>query len=537
MKGRSNAAIDDAARLVLDVPEDRFPILFVETTRANAESVVRKMAEVSAKEGDRWRNRLADEIKAALDDVADMADNTMGDPHDLGNLIRQGLVYHHAGVPPHLLAGIEDLIRRGAIRAVGSTTTVAEGADLPFQIVVIPHLNFGGGGSNSKLERDLYNNIVGRAGRANVAIEGVAILIGSSAPSLVHHVERELWNEDSRAPLKGYLQTAFDPISNIQEYRARREVKSQVLAWLGDQGSYVENQASELASSTFTSHTSTNRDREFVAAGIAGILNELESEGLAEAASPFRLTSLGKRSRLAGISPNSCRRLATRLDSLWLFSIPDALNGISEISDDLAGLLASIVFETEEVIDRSIWYKRLDVEEEDSVQVLRKIATGERSWPYDDPLYSIDLQILAAWIRGRTYREIGDIPPVFGGRGAFGSSRIAQRTSDAAEHLNRISSPAAWAWSGTVAMLGDEGEAIPGWIHGAFEYGISTETGVELMRQFGVSRSCASGLATALSQDWGTAQFELAELSQRDLRKYGVTGIDRRLLWAAEDQL
>ena len=325
----------------------------------------------------------------------------------LGNLIRQGLVYHPAGVPPHLLAGIEDLIRRAAIRAVGSTTTVAEGADLPFQIVVIPHLNFGGGGSNSKLERDLYKRYCRpRSGRANVAIEGVAILIGSSAPSLVHHVERELWNEDSRAPLKGYLQTAFDPISNIQEYRARREVKSQVLAWLGDQGSYVENQASELASSTFTSHTSTNRDREFVAAGIAGILNELESEGLAEAASPFRLTSLGKRSRLAGIRPNSCRRLATRLDSLWLFSFPDALTGISEISDDLAGLLASIVFETEEVIDRSIWYKRLDVEEEDSVQVLRKIATGEKSWLYYDPLYSIDLQILAAWIRGRTYGRL-----------------------------------------------------------------------------------------------------------------------------------
>src|SRR6185503_21281079 len=104
-----------------EVPQERFPILFVETTRPSAESIVRKVAHLSVRQGDLWRDSLTSHLRTSLDSLADMVDATMGELHDLGDLIRQGLVYHHAGVPTRLLAASENLIRQGAFRAVGAT--------------------------------------------------------------------------------------------------------------------------------------------------------------------------------------------------------------------------------------------------------------------------------------------------------------------------------------------------------------------------------------------------------------------------------
>lgn len=115
----------------------------------------------------------------------------LGSTRPLASLISNGLAYHHAGVPTHLLRLVEDLAGRRLIRAVAATTTAAEGADLPFKVVIIPHLNFGSSG-RGRLDRGLYLNIVGRVGRANVALEGLVFVLGSIAPTLSRMVENEL---------------------------------------------------------------------------------------------------------------------------------------------------------------------------------------------------------------------------------------------------------------------------------------------------------------------------------------------------------
>jgi hypothetical protein len=344
-----------------------------------------------------------------------------------------------------------------------------------------------------------------------------------------------LWRTESRA-ITGQLKTALIPTESLQNYRVHREARSQVLAWLGDEGTYFEEQAHELASSTLTFLTASAVERRSLESNIEALFADFESKGLAEAASPYRLTALGRRARLAGISPASCLRMSSELERLSAEGFPDAMTGITLISSELASLLASIAFEAEEVIEWSIWFKKLNTDDPSGVQTLVGLASGEGTWPYDESLYLDDLRMLSGWIMGLSYTDLGDIPPVFGGRGAFGSSDVASRASDAAEHLNRVAPLAAWAWGAAIAMIGDKGKDVPNWIRGAIELGINTEAGVELMQQYGVSRACAVVLSAALAPDWDTAQFQLADLSTQDLRNFGVTAVDRQLLLPADEE-
>src|SRR5205823_617367 len=108
-------------------------------------------------DGDRWRKGLTADRLSLMNRVAEDARAAFGPTHPLPEWIKAGLAYHHAGLPAHLLRGIERLAGSKSLRALGATTTVAEGAHLPFRVVIIPHLNFES--PSRRLEKDLYLNI------------------------------------------------------------------------------------------------------------------------------------------------------------------------------------------------------------------------------------------------------------------------------------------------------------------------------------------------------------------------------------------
>jgi helicase len=353
---RDGTAIDAAARLMASMRPESCPVLCVEVTRDYAESVIRKVAHASPRAGDRWRASLTANRRAVLDEVASIASAMLGEQHELGELIRQGLAYHHAGLPSNLLREIENLLRHRLVRALGATTTVAEGADLPFQVLIIPHLNFGG--QSARLDRELYQNIVGRAGRVNASIEGIVIVLGSNSPSFRNFVEDELWAQTGRRTLVGQLPAALSLDSRLEDYRVQREVRSQVLAWVGDPGSYSDDQARTLAAKTFSWRTTTHRQRETLEAGVHNVLLSLVESGLAEVGSPFQLTELGQRARLAGIGPASCLRLASALQRIGLEESVATLQEAARVNLLMSRVIGELLFETEEVMEHSLWLRR-----------------------------------------------------------------------------------------------------------------------------------------------------------------------------------
>lgn len=200
-------AIDDAAALMLRFADEYLPVLAICTQRQRAESLAKKLLNGHAVKGEQWRNNLSDDDLQTLFDAIEEVRSLMGSDHPLARMMEGGIAFHHAGVPTHALEQIERLARGGLLRYVCATTTVAEGADLPFKVVVIPHLNFPG--RSGRLERDLYLNIIGRAGRANVAVEGMVFILDSDARSLAGIVTGSLWGRPRATSCAGSSTTSL----------------------------------------------------------------------------------------------------------------------------------------------------------------------------------------------------------------------------------------------------------------------------------------------------------------------------------------
>lgn len=88
-------------------------------------------------------------------------------------LLDRGIVLHHGKMPSHLSRLLTQLIERRVVNVVAATSTLSEGVNLPFEIVIVPVLRRG---SEPMKAREL-SNLIGRAGRPGVAVEGTTLVV------------------------------------------------------------------------------------------------------------------------------------------------------------------------------------------------------------------------------------------------------------------------------------------------------------------------------------------------------------------------
>ena len=82
---------------------------------------------------------------------------------ELVALLRKGIVIHHGSVPLEVRFLIEDLIRKGHAKICFATSTLAQGVNMPFDIVWLDNMRILG---DSNQSRSLsFKNLIGRAGR------------------------------------------------------------------------------------------------------------------------------------------------------------------------------------------------------------------------------------------------------------------------------------------------------------------------------------------------------------------------------------
>ena len=497
---------DAAARIVQSIESQTRPVLLLEPKRKMAREVMLNLHRSNPRAGQAFRDQISNRLRDRLDEAAEEAEALLGD-EELAELLRNGLAVHHAGLPGSLLRSIEDLARYGGLRALGTTTTVAEGAHLPFRAVVIPHLNFEGAGR--RLTKDLYDNIVGRAGRAGVAAEGYVFILESAA--MKGHVKSVLW-QDQRLPIQGALAESFLGGTSKDQIIAGSNIRSQWLAWLGEPQNYVDDQPRRLAEATLTWRTSPNRRNNLVQS-FAFLNREFESQGFAYSGSPFQLTEMGKRARLSGLAPSSCLRVLNSLDA---FSRPlDAeLESVSHLDDEISFLLSRLIFDTEEAISESLWLRQWSSEQEQG-GVLRQMERSEFDWPPQDDLYRTNILLLSQWISGVSIANIANTlyeameDGNFSVRGWKANQDDAKSERFMLEYLIKQSQPASWAWSGIAALTESGGERIPTWIRGSVEYGVPTQTCHELCAHVGLSRRGSLQLGENLSAQWGSAYKEI----------------------------
>lgn len=119
-------------------------------------------------------------------DLAELIEDRLGKKHPLIELIKSGVAYHHASLPPDVKREIEILVKKGDIKIIASTTTLAEGLNTPVKTVIftdVINTVFNPDSEDKKrklvfqMDPKQFRNIAGRAGRALYDTEGHIILL------------------------------------------------------------------------------------------------------------------------------------------------------------------------------------------------------------------------------------------------------------------------------------------------------------------------------------------------------------------------
>lgn len=93
--------------------------------------------------------------------------------------LERGVAAHHAGLLPSFKAAVEDLFKRGLVKAVFATETLALGINMPARTVVLEKLTKWNGEAHVSITPGEYTQLTGRAGRRGIDIEGNAVVLWS----------------------------------------------------------------------------------------------------------------------------------------------------------------------------------------------------------------------------------------------------------------------------------------------------------------------------------------------------------------------
>ena len=172
---------DEAVNLVLDTLRGGGQCLVFESSRKNCMGFAKKAASTVKK-------TLSVEDKEILAGIADeILENSETDIATiLATCIRSGTAFHHAGLTTPLRELVEDGFRKGRIRLISSTPTLAAGLNLPARRVIIrSYRRYSSESGMQPIPVLEYKQMAGRAGRPRLDPYGEAVLLARSYEELV----------------------------------------------------------------------------------------------------------------------------------------------------------------------------------------------------------------------------------------------------------------------------------------------------------------------------------------------------------------
>lgn len=124
---------------------------------------------------------LIDNNDPRLDKALAIGAEWLGADHPLLQCLRLGIAVHHGALPTPYRREVEALLRDGILKVTVSSPTLAQGLNLSATTLVFQGLH----GHNGLIEAHEFRNIVGRAGRAFIDVQGLVLY-----PMFDRHVSR-----------------------------------------------------------------------------------------------------------------------------------------------------------------------------------------------------------------------------------------------------------------------------------------------------------------------------------------------------------
>lgn len=122
------------------------------------------------------RDAIFEYVEEACSDLPDEDRHVLG-YHDWVDGLTRGIAAHHAGMLPAFKQVVEELFLRGLVKVVFATETLALGINMPARTVVIEKLSKWNGETHADLSPGEYTQLVGRAGRRGLDVEGHGLVL------------------------------------------------------------------------------------------------------------------------------------------------------------------------------------------------------------------------------------------------------------------------------------------------------------------------------------------------------------------------
>jgi helicase len=164
----------------------------------------------SEKESDRAGKIIEDyltrEERKELEEVSEEILNALGSPTSqckrLAKNVKNGAAFHHAGLVSQQRKAVEEAFKKGLIKNVSATPTLAAGVNLPAYRVIIRDLKRYTGDGMDFIPVLEYEQMTGRAGRPKYDDEGQAISIAKQPGMKQDILERYILGEAERIQSK-----------------------------------------------------------------------------------------------------------------------------------------------------------------------------------------------------------------------------------------------------------------------------------------------------------------------------------------------
>ncbi|AIY91205.1 DEAD/DEAH box helicase [Geoglobus acetivorans] len=179
--------------LVKETLSDGGQVLIFESTRRYAESLAEKLIPVVREYSDE-NPELSEEI--LLENDGEMSNK-------LARCVRFGTAFHHAGLLGYQREIVEEGFKKGRIKVVTATPTLAAGVNLPARRVIIKGIRrYESGMGNVFINVSEYKQMAGRAGRPGLDSHGEALIISKTKNEALELIKRFVMGEPEKVTSK-----------------------------------------------------------------------------------------------------------------------------------------------------------------------------------------------------------------------------------------------------------------------------------------------------------------------------------------------
>lgn len=286
-------------------------LVFV-NSRKSSEALATKLGDVV---------RDSEDFKA--DELSKMAKRLVteqDEPTHLGSRLskamKHGCAFHHAGLTSAQRKMVESLFKKGILKCIVATPTLAAGINLPARTVVVRDVRrFDSNLGYTSIPVLEVKQMCGRAGRPRFDKYGEAILIAKD-------------DEEKDLLLENYLLGENEDI--VSKLGTAPAIRSHVLALVATKAAKTQAEVESFFQRTFLAHVT---DAQFLNDTIAEVIEGLQKEQMLHDGEPMRATAFGRAVSDLYIDPQSAAVLRDALKGYKAGKAFGILHAISSAPD------------------------------------------------------------------------------------------------------------------------------------------------------------------------------------------------------------